>query len=55
VGQFNRNLIAKYGSASRSMWPAAERHLPTVRKSIEHSVVEMERVLNAELRTRGPR
>jgi hypothetical protein len=37
------------------MWPAAERHLVTVRKSIEHSVVEMERVLNAELRTRGPR
>jgi hypothetical protein len=53
--QFNRNLIAKYGSASRGMWPAAERHLVTVRKSIEHSVVEMERVLNAELRTRGPR
>jgi len=53
--QFNINLRAKYGNASRSMWPAAERHLPTVRKSIEHSVVEMERVLNAELRTRGPR
>ena len=53
--QFNINLTAKYGNASRSMWPAAERHLPTVRNSIERSVVEMERVLNAELRTRGPR
>jgi hypothetical protein len=53
--QFNRNLIAKYGPASRSMWPAAERHLPTVRNSIEKSVTEMERVLNSELRTRGPR
>jgi hypothetical protein len=53
--QFNRNLIAKYGPASRSMWPAAEKHLSTVQKSIEKSVSEMERILNTELRTRGPR
>lgn len=48
--QFGRNLSAKYGQASRSMWPAAEQHLPEVRASIKRTVLEIERQINAELR-----
>lgn len=51
--QFNRNLTAKYGNASRSMWPAAEKHLPTVRRSLEASRDAMERDLNTKLRVRS--
>lgn len=51
--QFADNLASKYGTASRFMWPAAEKHLPTVRKSIERARDDMEDIINAELRTRG--
>lgn len=44
------NLAAKNGKASRFMWPAAEKHLDTVRKSIRASVRDIERQANRELR-----
>ena len=47
---FARNLSAKNGKASRFMWPAAEKHLDTVRKSIQASVRDIERQANRELR-----
>ena len=43
---------AGYGSASRSMWAAADKHLPTVQRSVEASIRETERILNRELRLR---
>jgi hypothetical protein len=48
-----RNQAAKYGKASRFMWPAAEKHLDTVRVSIRKSVREIERDVNMRLRMRS--
>lgn len=44
---------AGFGSASRSMWPAAEKHQTDVTKSIQKSVFDMEAIINAELKGRG--
>lgn len=44
---------AGFGSASRGMWPAAEKHLPDVQKSVQKSVFNMEDVINEALRSKG--
>jgi len=47
-----RNLSAKFGKPSRSMWPAAEKHMPGVLRSIENSVGDMAKEVNRELSRR---
>ena len=49
---FASNLSSRHGSASRGMWPAAEKHMNAVHDSIKESVREVERQINRELRTR---
>jgi hypothetical protein len=41
---------AGWGTPSRSMWKAAEKHLPTVQKSVQASIRDTEQILNRELR-----
>ena len=50
---FARNLTSRFGSASRGMWPAAEKHLPTVEKSVQAAVFDMEAIINEQLRIMG--
>lgn len=51
--QFAANLTASTSlKASRYMWPAAEKNMDAVRDSIKNSVKEVERQINAELRSR---
>jgi hypothetical protein len=45
---------AGFGSASRSMWPAADANLATVEKSVRASVEAMERYINDQL-AKNPR
>jgi hypothetical protein len=45
---------AGYGSASRSMWPAAEANLQSVERGVREAVEEMEKYINSELR-KNPR
>jgi hypothetical protein len=47
---FTRNLSAKWGGPSRLMWPTAEKHKPTVLRSIDRSVEDMEKQINRMLR-----
>jgi hypothetical protein len=49
---FARNLTDRFGPASRGMWPAAEKKLPDVQKSVQKSVFDMEEVINEALRSR---
>lgn len=51
--QFGANLSSKFGGASRSMWPAAEAHMQDVHNSIIRTVREVEKQINAELRSRA--
>jgi len=50
---FGRNLEAKFGSRSRYMWPAAEKHRDTVQQSINRAKFDMEEVINEALRGKG--
>jgi hypothetical protein len=43
-----------FGSASRSMWPAAEANLDSVERGVREAVEEMEKYINSELR-KNPR
>jgi len=52
---FARNLTARFGSASRGMWPAAEKHLDDVQETVQKAVFNMEDVINEALRERGYR
>jgi len=49
-GVFVQNLTAKYGKGQRFMWPAFSKHKTEVRASVQHSIREMELVLNERLR-----
>lgn len=50
---FGQNLSSATGlKASRYMWPAAEKHMGAVRNSIKDSIKEIEKQINAELRSR---
>ena len=44
---------AGFGTASRAMWPAAEKKLPEIQKSVQKSVFDMEDVINEALRAKG--
>lgn len=50
---FARNLTNRFGPASRGMWPAAEKHLGTIQRSVQEAVFDMEAVINEALRDRG--
>ena len=47
---FSRNLTNKWGAPSRRMWPIAEQQKPTVLRSIDRSVEDMEKQINRMLR-----
>jgi hypothetical protein len=47
---FQQNLTNKWGRASRSMWPAAEKNMPGVIDSLEEARGRMEDVINRQLR-----
>jgi hypothetical protein len=49
---FARNLSRKFGDASRTMWPAADKNRALVHASLKASVLEVERQINQELRRR---
>jgi len=49
---FSRNMASKFGSPSRFMWPAAEKHMPEVLRSIEKSVGDMSKEVNRVLSRR---
>jgi hypothetical protein len=49
-GTFQSNLTARFGRASRSMWPAAEKNMPRVIDSLEEARGRMEDVINRQLR-----
>jgi hypothetical protein len=52
--QFAQNLTnSGWGSASRHMWPAAQKHLPDVQNAIEEARQNMETVINNKLRSEG--
>lgn len=50
---FTRNLRDNWGEPSRLMWPTVEKHKPTVLRSIDRSVQDMENIINDELRRRA--
>lgn len=39
-----------FGKASRAMWPAAEKHLPGVRRAVQQATDKMSDTINRELR-----
>jgi len=44
-----RNLSARFGNASRVMWPAAESELPAVSREMADLAASVERLVQAEL------
>lgn len=50
AGSLQSNLTARFGGASRSMWPAAEKNMPGVIDSLEDARGRMEDVINRQLR-----
>lgn len=51
-GTFQSNLTGRFGGASRSMWPAAEKNMPRVVDSLEDARGRMEDIINRELKLR---
>lgn len=47
--QLGRNLSARWGPASRIMWPAAESELPAVSREMEQLTQAVERFVQAQL------
>lgn len=48
---FIANLTARYGRASRSMWPAAERELPAVAEAVQATIEDALKEINRKLLT----
>ena len=49
-GTFQSNLRGRFGGASRTMWPAADKHMPDVVRGLEEARGRMEDVINRKLR-----
>ena len=50
---FSQNMAAKFGKPSRFLWPAAEMHMPGVLRSVVAAKVDMEAIVNEQLRIMG--
>jgi hypothetical protein len=50
---FTTNLTRKWGSASRWVWPVAERMLPATQAAIRKAISEVERNRNRAMQSRG--
>lgn len=49
-GTFGANLNKKHRKTSRTMWPAADKHLPTVQEGIRNAQARMEDTINRQLK-----
>jgi hypothetical protein len=43
--------LDQFGTASRGLWPAAERKLGEVQDAVREAIEDMERTINEELRS----